>query len=59
MRRGLEEEGLILSEIDVERDVVNVEFGLKNRDNLPQYTLQITKWDEKDFKIKMDFTDPS
>ena len=63
LRRGLqddEEEGaLTLSEIDAERDVVNVLFGLKNRDNLPQYTLEITKWTETEFKIKMDFTDPS
>jgi hypothetical protein len=47
-----------LSEIDPSL-IVNVEFGLKNRDNIPQYTLEITKWDEKDFKIQMDFSDPS
>lgn len=58
LRRSLQEDGIALSEIDVQRDVVDVEFGLKNRDNRPAYSLQITQWDENNFKIKMDFLDP-
>ena len=48
-----------MSEIDVQRDVVDVDFGLRNSDNKPAYSLEIKEWTKDNFKIKLDFLDPN
>lgn len=51
LMRELAEGKITLSEVDVQRDIVDVDFGLRNSDNSPAYSLQIKEWTKDNFKV--------
>ena len=54
------EPGLHLSEFDVTRDIVDLDFQLRSDVKVRdiKYTLTIVKWTKRDFHLFINFTDP-
>ena len=54
---------LKLSEIDVQRDILDVQFVMNNRDanedDKFEYFLSLEKWTPRQMDVKINFTDPT